>query len=230
MLRSRHSQAVAAQGAAALVLALLAALLATTLSANLARLNLSAGFGFLLRPAGMRMGESLLPFEPTDSFLWAVVAAGVNTVRVSLAAIILATVLGTAVGIMRLGPNPLLRALTAGYVELFRNTPLLLQMLFWAALLLKLPAIRDAVPLGGWAFLSNRGLQVPALLVPGGWAAAWPSMRRRRPRPGRVRLARPPRPGPPGRRSWCWPPGCGRPAPRCRPRSGAASATPAAPR
>ena len=177
MFRSRRSRELAAQGVGALLLVLVAAVLVTTLAGNLARLNLTAGFGFLLRPAGMRIGESLVAFEPTDSFLWAMVAAGVNTVRVSLAAIVLATVLGTAVGVMRLGSNPLLRGITGVYVEVFRNTPLLLQILFWSAVLLKLPGIRDAVDFWGWAFLSNRGLQLPTVVFSDGIAMQFPVRR-----------------------------------------------------
>ena len=172
-LSNRRTQANVAQVLAGLSLAVAAAALTLTLTGNLARLNLTAGFGFLLRPAGMQIGESVIPFDPSDSFAWAMVAALVNTVRVSLAAIVLATVVGTTVGLLRLSPNPLLRGITGVYVELFRNTPVLLQILFWSAVLLKLPSVRQAIDLGGWAFLSQRGLQVPALVLHGD-ARLWP--------------------------------------------------------
>lgn len=170
----RRVRSVLAQAAGLAVMVGFAGLAAATLSANLARLNLSAGFGFLLRPAGMAMGESVLPFDAADSFAWAVVAGAANTVAVAAVAILAATVLGTAVGVMRLSGNPLLRALTSGYVELFRNTPLLLQILFWAALVLKLPSVRQAFSLGDWAFLSQRGLQLPAPAL--GDGVAWPAV------------------------------------------------------
>ena len=172
ILANRRTQANLAQGAGALVLVAVAVLLGITLRDNLARLNLTTGFGFLTRPAGMRMGESVLTFEPTDSFAWAILAAALNTLRVAIAAIVLATVLGTMVGVMRLSANPLLRAITACYVELFRNTPVLLQILVWSAVLLKLPQIRQAVSLDDWVFLSQRGVQVPGLLLHDGWPAA----------------------------------------------------------
>ena len=176
MLSNRRHQGTIAQILAALLLVAVAALLTDTLVGNLARLNLTAGFGFLWRPAGMQIGESVIPFQPTDSFAWAMVAAIVNTIRVAVAGIVLATVLGTTIGIMRLSSNPLLRGLTSAYVELFRNTPLLLQILFWSALLLKLPAIRQAVSLGDWAYLSQRGLQLPALVLHGEAGSAWPGL------------------------------------------------------
>jgi general L-amino acid transport system permease protein len=95
---------------------------------------------------------------------------------VALAAIVIATILGTTIGIMRLSGNPLLRGLTSVYVEVFRNTPLLLQILFWSAILLKLPAVRQAISLGDWAFLSQRGLQIPALVLQGDLAALSPAI------------------------------------------------------
>ncbi len=175
MLTSRRGQATLAQLLGALALVAVAGLLGTTLMDNLARLNLTTGFGFLWRPAGMQIGETILPFQPSDSFAWAMLAAAVNTIRVALAGIVLATVLGTAIGIMRLSGNPLLRMLTSVYVEVFRNTPVLLQILFWSAILLKLPAIRQAFSLSDWVFLSQRGLQIPVLAWHGG-VSPWPGL------------------------------------------------------
>ena len=168
-LRNRRVQAALAQLCGAACLLTLLLVLGATLARNLAQLNAMPDLAILLRPAGMRIGESVLPFEPTDSFLWAMLAGAANTVRVSVLAIAFATVVGTAVGVMRLSGNPLLRGLTSAYVELFRNTPLLLQILFWSAILLKLPRIKDALSLGDVVFLSQRGLQVPALVLHGGW-------------------------------------------------------------
>ena len=155
-------------------LVVVAAFVGHTLLGNLARLNLAGGFDFLGRPAGMQIAETMLPVEPADSFAWMILVAALNTVRVAGCAVVLATLLGTAVGTMRLSANPLLRAITSTYVELFRNTPLLLQIVFWAAILLRLPSVRNAIDLGGFAYLSQRGLQLPAPVVLGGsmWLAA----------------------------------------------------------
>ncbi len=199
ILTNGRTQANLAQIAGAVILVAVVLLLGTTLRDNLARLNLTTGFAFLTRPAGMRMGESVLTFEPTDSFAWAMLVAALNTIRVAVAAIVLATVLGTLVGVMRLSANPLLRAITACYVELFRNTPVLLQILLWSAILLKLPQIRQAVSLGDWVFLSQRGVQVPGLLLHDEWLPALAAaavaglaaflLARRRSRGGAVLLA-----------------------------------------
>ncbi len=172
-MANRRTQAILAQVLGAVALVAIAILLTTTLIGNLARLNLTTGFEFLWRPAGMKIGESVFPLAPSDSFAWAVVAAILNTIRVAVAGIVLATIIGTAIGIMRLSSNPLLRGVTTVYVEVFRNTPLLLQILFWSAILLKLPAIRQAISLGDWAFLSQRGLQLPSLMLHAG-VALWP--------------------------------------------------------
>jgi general L-amino acid transport system permease protein len=175
MLRNRRARGIAAQVAGAVCLLALLVLLGETLRQNLLRLNLTTGFDFLLRPAGMRMGESVLPFDANDSFAWAIVVAGLNTLRVSAAAIVLATVLGVSVGLLRLSPNPLLRAITGAYVEAFRNTPVLLQILVWSAILLRLPPIKQALSLGGWVFLSQRGMQVPGVAFhDGALAVDWP--------------------------------------------------------
>src|SRR3989338_5744127 len=118
---------------ALLAAALLAALwwLLDVTAANMAERGIRSGFDFLTDPAGFAIGESLLPFESTDSALWALAAGLANTLRVALPAILASTLLGTLIGLGRLSPNLLLRGLCAGYVETLRNIPLLLQLLAW---------------------------------------------------------------------------------------------------
>jgi general L-amino acid transport system permease protein len=152
-----------AQVVVAVLLAALAAATLATVRINLGRLNVTGGFAFLTRTAGFEIGESWIAYNSSDSFLRAIVAALVNTSSVALASILLATLLGTLVGTMRLSGNPLLRLLTGLYVEVFRNTPLLLQILVWAALLLRLPPASHAFSLGDLVFISRRGVEMPAL-------------------------------------------------------------------
>jgi len=138
---------------------------------NLAAQNTASGFEYLGREAGFRIGETLIPYQPSDSYGRALLVGLLNTVRVALVACILATLIGTTVGIARLSRNPLLARLTAVYVESFRNTPLLLQLFFFYALMLLLPTIRQAMaPLPG-VLLSNRGLFFP---LPDWQAGHWP--------------------------------------------------------
>ena len=110
-----------------------------------------------------------------------------NTLKVAVIGIVLATILGTLIGIGRLSSNWLLATVTAFYVETLRDIPLLLQLLFWYALLQGLPAPRQALHIGSAVFLSNRGIRLPDADT-GNW-----------PTPGRCW------------RSWSarWAPGCG---------------------
>src|SRR6516164_2534256 len=138
---------------------------------NLSARRISTGFAFLGREAGMPIADSWLPYSPKDSFLWAFIVGIVNTLRVAVIGIVLATVLGTIVGIARLSSNWLLSRLAAVYVEVLRDIPLLLQLLFWYVLMQGLPGARAAWrPVEG-VFLSNRGLVLPS--VPIGTGQLW---------------------------------------------------------
>ncbi len=131
--------------------------------ANLEERRIASGFGFLGREAGFEIGESLfLRYSAADSYLRALAVGLANTLVVSLIGIVLATFLGTLIGILRLSRNFLLRALCTAYVEFFRNVPLLVQLFFWYALINEvLPHPRDALqPLPG-VFLTNRGVFFP---------------------------------------------------------------------
>lgn len=128
---------------------------------SLARENLNLSFGFLLQPIGINISESLFPVNPTDPFVWLILAGLANTVRVSLVAGLFATLIGVVVGIARLSEHPLLKALTGIYIQIIRNTPLLLQLIFWYMLFLRLPTVRDAISFRNSIFLSQRGLQIP---------------------------------------------------------------------
>src|SRR5690349_18620590 len=130
---------------------------------NLAARRISTGFAFLAREAGMPIVDTWLPYSPRDSYLWAFIVGIANTLRVALIGILLATVIGTLVGIARLSANWLLSRLAAVYVEVLRDIPLLLQLLFWYVLMQGLPAARQAwKPVDG-VFLSNRGLVLPSV-------------------------------------------------------------------
>ncbi|MFL5283529.1 MAG: amino acid ABC transporter permease [Rhodopila sp.] len=133
-------------------------------SANLAARHIATGFGFLDRVAGIPIGESLLPYNPSVNTYGRALLIGVlNTLEVSIIGIVLATILGTLIGIGRLSRNWLLAKLTAFYVETLRDIPLLLQLLVWYTVLQGLPGPKQALSLGGVAFLSNRGIKLPVL-------------------------------------------------------------------
>ncbi|WP_050627668.1 ABC transporter permease subunit [Bradyrhizobium viridifuturi] len=130
---------------------------------NLSVRRISTGFAFLGREAGMPIADSWIDYTPKDTYLRAFIVGVVNTLRVAVIGIVLATVIGTLVGIARLSSNWLLARLAAVYVEVLRDLPLLLQLLFWYVLMQGLPAARQAwKPIGG-VFLSNRGLILPSV-------------------------------------------------------------------
>ncbi|MFH5925544.1 amino acid ABC transporter permease [Roseomonas xinghualingensis] len=130
---------------------------------NLEVRRIATGFGFLQREAGLPIGETLIEYTPASTYLRALAVGVLNTLKVAVVGIVLATILGTLIGIARLSKNWLLSKIAAVYVEVIRDIPLLLQLLFWYTILQGLPAPRQALnPMDG-VFLSNRGLKLPSL-------------------------------------------------------------------
>lgn len=162
MSRSR-ARDLAAQLALAAGVALLGWYFATNTTANLEARRIASGFGFLWREAGFEIGESpFLAYTAAENYARALVVGLLNTFRVALLGIGLATLFGVVVGLARLSPNWLLAKLAGAYVEVLRNVPLIVQLFFWYALISEnLPNPREALnPLPG-VFLSNRGLAFP---------------------------------------------------------------------
>src|SRR4051795_321237 len=132
---------------------------------NLSARRISTGFAFLGREAGMPIADAWIDYSPKNTYLRAFIVGLFNTLRVAVIGIVLATILGTIIGIARLSSNWLLSRLAAVYVETLRDIPLLLQLLFWYVLMQALPAARAAWrPIEG-VFLSNRGLILPAIPI-----------------------------------------------------------------
>lgn len=130
-------------------------------------------FDFLDRRAGFGIKESVISYHPNNSYLRALQVAYTNALTVALVGIVMATLLGLIVGIARLSPNWLIRKIAQVYVEIFRNTPALVQIIFWyAAVILTIPRIADSISVFGIAFLSNRGAAIPAIRG-GEDAGAW---------------------------------------------------------
>jgi general L-amino acid transport system permease protein len=139
---------------------------------NLANRGVATGFGFLEREAGFEIGESLMSYAASDTYLRALVVGLLNTLSVSAAAVVLATVLGVAVGVARLSSNWMVGRFAAVFVETVRNVPLLLQLVVWYTIMNRLPSPREALEVVPHVFLSNRGMKFPVLAEhPGhGWA------------------------------------------------------------
>ncbi len=130
---------------------------------NLARAHIASGFGFWNNTAGFDISQTLIAYSPSASTFGRAFWVGLlNTLVVAAIGIVLATVLGFIVGFAQLSRNWLVAKLAGGYVELIRNVPLLLQLLFWYNAVLKsLPELRGSVTLPGGAVLNNRGLFLP---------------------------------------------------------------------
>ncbi len=159
--QARRIRDGALQGLLALVLLGLVIAFAHNVSANLAIRQIKSGFDFLRDPAGFNIGETLFQFTSRDSYLRAFAVGASNTLRVALAGIVLASVLGVGIGLMRLSRHPLLTWLCAAYVELGRNIPLLIQLLAIYLLITELlPDATSARSLEGIALLSKEGLQI----------------------------------------------------------------------
>lgn len=159
-----RTRAVAWQAAALVVVAAVVALVVFQTSANLRERHIASGFDYLGRAAGFEISRGPLSYSSSDSYARALALGLFNTLRVSLLGIAIATALGVGLGVGRLSTIWVVRAVASAYVEVMRNTPLLLQLLFWYSLWQALPHVRDAVsPLPG-VYLSDRGLFLPGLV------------------------------------------------------------------
>jgi len=145
--------------------------LVVNLLTSLDERGLDLSFSFFQRTAGFGIGEGL-PFERTDTFWRAYVVGLTNSIRVVIFGLALATVLGILTGIALLSTNWLLRSLFGAYVEVMRNTPLLVQLFFiYFGIILKLPSLQDRLILGPFS-LSNRGFFFPRA-VPQDGSTLW---------------------------------------------------------
>jgi general L-amino acid transport system permease protein len=153
---------IAAQAIVLLLVAVFVAFLMRNLVTAMSERGLIFGFSFMSTTAGFEIAETPIPYQATDTYGRAFLVGLLNTIFVSVVGIILATILGLFVGVARLSSNWLVNRIAAGYVELMRNTPLLVQLFLIYAALLQLPAVADALSLPGPIFMSHRGLALPA--------------------------------------------------------------------
>ncbi len=156
-------RAIAYQIALCILIGFLVYAAASNAIENLARARIASGFGFWNVTAGFDISQTLIFYSSQASTYGRAFWVGLlNTLLVASCGIVLATALGFIVGIAQLSRNFLVSRIAAGYVELIRNLPLLLQLLFWYNAVLKaLPDLRDSVTIGSAVFLNNRGLFLP---------------------------------------------------------------------
>ena len=162
------------QAAVGLGLLLVVALLLSNLEQNLTRAGLRLTLGWLNQPAGFDIAETLLPYKASDSYGRALAAGLVNTLRVVGIGLVLSTALGVVAGAASFSTNPLLRGLSRTYVEVVRNIPLLLQLVFWYfAVFLTLPPANQAVQLPGLQLAKSGVYLLGARLVNGELVGGW---------------------------------------------------------
>ncbi len=159
--RARRRREWLLQGVLATLLIALIAGLALNTAANLEARQIRTGFGFLGDPAGFDVGEALIEYSTRDTYLRAFTAGMLNTLRVAAAGVVLATVLGAAIGLARLAQHPLLAGFAAVWVEVSRNIPLLIQLLaIYLVVTELLPDATVPLSLAGLGLLSKQGLQI----------------------------------------------------------------------
>jgi general L-amino acid transport system permease protein len=162
------------QAAVGLGLLVVVALLLSNLEQNLTRAGLRLTLGWLNQPAGFDIAETLLPYKASDTYGQALAAGLVNTLRVVGIGLVLSTALGVVAGAASFSTNPLLRGLSRTYVEVVRNIPLLLQLVFWYfAVFLTLPPANQAVQLPGLQLAKSGVYLLGARLVNGELVGGW---------------------------------------------------------
>ena len=160
------------QGAVALLIAVVVAFLLTNLLLNLTARGLLLSWSWLGQPAGFDLAETILPFDASLPYWRAMLAGLVNTLRVVIAGLVGATVLGSLIGTASFSSNGLLRGLARVYVEVIRNIPLLLQLIFWYfVVFLALPNGTDAIQLPGLVLAKSGLFLGDPQLVNGVWQA-----------------------------------------------------------
>jgi len=197
LLRDRKVRDVLWQVAGAVVLVALVWFFVGNASENMMKAGIASGFQFLWRDSGIEVPFNLTGYKPSDTILALLWTGIVNTLLVSAVSIVVATVIGFTVGLLRLSRNWLLSTLAGCYIEFVRNIPLLFFVLFWYfGVLAALPTPRDSLGFFGVAFLNRRGLSIPtpvdvaglrlallatAILVVAQWAIArWARARQAR--------------------------------------------------
>jgi general L-amino acid transport system permease protein len=126
---------------------------------NLKKQSIATGFGFLNKEAAFEIGESLIPYSAANTYTRALIVGALNTIKVAFVGIVVTLILGTVIGVARLSTNWLVAKLSAIYIEVMQDIPVLLQLVFWYAIFYEsLPPPREALCPGAGIYLCNRGV------------------------------------------------------------------------
>ena len=161
--RSKQARALVYQVVAIGTIVFLIWLLVTNTLGNMKTRGIQSGFDFLLQPAGFDIGEGWLSYDSNNPYWQAFLVGLVNTLRVAIVGIVLTSILGTLLGVGRFSRNALVRGMCYCYVELFRNIPVLLQLLVWYLLFTEyLPEVGQALHIGKLVYVSKNGISYPS--------------------------------------------------------------------
>lgn len=159
--RNRKVVPIISQIIFVLIVGIVIAFMVRNVISGLEQIGLVLGLDYLNLKASFPIAESIISYTPDDPYTRALLVGLLNTLKVSVFGIILATIIGVIVGVARLSNNWLVRKVATVYVEVFRNTPLLVQIFIWNfAVFLPMPKIQDAISVGPFYF-SNRGASIP---------------------------------------------------------------------
>lgn len=142
---------------------LLAGILYANMLKGLDKLNLNLKLDFLWNEAGFDISKETIEYDPSDTYFKAFCVGVLNTLKVSVVGIVIATIMGLFFGIARLSSNWLVRNIAATYIEIFRNIPLLLQIVFWFGVSLMLPQVRESYIFYDSVVINKRSILLPAL-------------------------------------------------------------------
>jgi general L-amino acid transport system permease protein len=173
--RSRAARGLLYQAVALLAIAGGIWFLAHNTQENMQVRGIQSGFDFLGQAAGFDIGETMIAYDPSQSYGRAIWVGVLNTLRVAVIGIVLTTIVGVLVGVGRFSRNALVRGVCYGYVELFRNVPILLQLLMWYLFFVEvLPPPQAAWNVADLFFLSKGGFSFPLPVWSAGhaWMAA----------------------------------------------------------
>jgi general L-amino acid transport system permease protein len=172
LLRRWWGDHAIAQGAGLIAAAIVLGIATSNIVASMNRLGMAPSLDYLSQPANFDISESLIAYRAGDSYERAILVGLLNTLKLAASGCVLATALGLFLGLARAAGNPLVSKLVEAYVELVRNTPLVLQLFFWIALTHALPSVRQALQPVPGVYLSVRGIYIPWIHVEAG--AVWP--------------------------------------------------------
>ncbi|MDO3435396.1 amino acid ABC transporter permease [Rhizobium sp. CBN3] len=157
------------QAALAVSMVVILAAIATQTVSNMKRRGIPLTFDFWTQTSGFQINQTLIPYDTLSTYGQAFWVGVANTLLVSVLGIVFATIIGFLIGISRLSRNWIAAQVATSYVEVIRNIPLLLQLLFWYNAVLKpLPAPKASISLPGGIYLNNRGIIMPTVELQAG--------------------------------------------------------------